>query len=235
MLHVGRPRLELRSQNDKAVSYQRTDEWPLSTLARPGQIECVDVRRERSKGVASFDLFCAAAILRFGMLGMRMERAIYKRVKMWGKQKQAVEDEEAHLAQRITPGSCRWRCSSGRAPGTPCRSSSRFASSHPQAARRHTQCVGQIRPRQASTNMREGNAKRGKRYLERELELLIELGHELVVREGLPGLHDAHDGSVNLELSVLEHALLRLGVLLLLFSGADERLTVSVTGVSWWF
>jgi hypothetical protein len=52
------------------------------------------------------------------------------------------------------------------------------------------------------------------------------------VREGLPGLHDAHDGSVDLELSVLEHALLCLCVLLLLLSGyvvgqRHERVTVS--------
>lgn len=52
--------------------------------------------------------------------------------------------------------------------------------------------------------------------LDGELELVVELWDEQVVWEGLAHLHDAHDGGVDLVLSVLEHALLRRLLLLAL-------------------
>lgn len=44
-------------------------------------------------------------------------------------------------------------------------------------------------------------------YLDRELELIVQLGDEQVVAQRLPHLHDPDDGSVDLVLPVLEHAL----------------------------
>lgn len=58
--------------------------------------------------------------------------------------------------------------------------------------------------------------KSSRSYLDGELELVVELGDEQVVRERLTHLHDAHDGRVDLVLSVLEHALLRRLLLLAL-------------------
>lgn len=53
-------------------------------------------------------------------------------------------------------------------------------------------------------------------HLDWELELFVQLCYEHVVAECLPHLHDAHNGCVNLILAVLEDALRRTRILLLL-------------------
>ena len=53
---------------------------------------------------------------------------------------------------------------------------------------------------------------------ESRAELVEDLGHELRVLEGLPGLHDAHDGGLDEELAVLLDVLVGELHLLLLLS-----------------
>lgn len=44
-------------------------------------------------------------------------------------------------------------------------------------------------------------------HLDGEFQLVVELRHQEVVTEGLPHLHDAHHGCIDLVLPVLKHAL----------------------------
>lgn len=44
-------------------------------------------------------------------------------------------------------------------------------------------------------------------HLYRELQLVVELRYQKVVTEGLPHLHDAHHGGIDLILPVLKHTL----------------------------
>lgn len=119
------------------------------------------------------------------------------------------------LEEIFMPGSCKGRGSSSRVRGTLGRSSSRCASSRRLPVGRDRGGIGQAPELSILDFKKSWEGAKGV-YLERELELLVELGHELVMRECLPRLHDTHYRSVDLELSVLEHALLGLLVLFLL-------------------
>lgn len=51
-------------------------------------------------------------------------------------------------------------------------------------------------------------------HLDRELELVVDLRHQEIMAQSLPHLHDPHDGSINLILTILKDPFGGAGLLL---------------------
>lgn len=59
-------------------------------------------------------------------------------------------------------------------------------------------------------------------HLDRKLELVVHFRHQKIMAQGLPHLHDSHDGGINLILTVLKDSFCGAGLLLHLEEEKDK-------------